>query len=99
MFCDIWQAKIPKSEDRYPELVVSLSKKADSTCETIEMRACVKEEKKVPLDYWTFVHGNPGGREKNIRPLFPFEVLPFFKLSLVEGNWIVVDKCISADIW
>ncbi len=77
-----------KSEDRYPELVVALSKMVDSPYETIEMRACVKEGK-VPLDYWTFVQGNPGGRNKKIRPLFPFEVLLFFNPLLVWGNWIV----------
>lgn len=99
--CDIWQANIT-SKDRYPNLEVALSRKVDSSYETIEMRACVKEEK-VPLDYWTFVQGNPRGFHKNIRPLLPCEVRLFFDLSHVEGkthrDWVVVDKHIPTDIW
>lgn len=47
----------------------------DNSYETIEMRAVGKEEK-IPLDYWSFVHGHAGGC-KNIRPLLPFEVFSF----------------------
>lgn len=73
--CDIWQAKLTKRDERYPNLVVRLSKMKDNSYETIEMRAVGKEEK-IPLDYWSFVHGHAGGC-KNIRPLLPFEVFSF----------------------
>ncbi|KAG0566378.1 hypothetical protein KC19_7G059400 [Ceratodon purpureus] len=75
--CKYCGANIISSEVRYPNLEVALSRNVDSAYETIEMRACVKEEK-VPRDYWSFVQGNPGSR-KNIRPLFPCEALSILR--------------------
>lgn len=69
------QAKLSKRDEKYPNLVVHLSKVKDNSYETIEMIAVAREDK-IPLDYWSFVEGHPGGC-KNIRPLLPIEVSSF----------------------
>ncbi|XP_024400544.1 DNA-directed RNA polymerase IV subunit 1 isoform X2 [Physcomitrium patens] len=69
--CKWCGANIKNPKDRYPNLVVTLSKMKDNSYETIEMKASVKEGK-LPLDYWNFVCGNPE-RVNNTRPLLPFE--------------------------
>jgi hypothetical protein len=64
---------VKNKEDRYPNLVVTVTKKNENSYETIEMKACAKDDL-VPSDYWDFVEGHPGGC-KSTRLLVPFEVL------------------------
>lgn len=77
----VWQVKL-KRDERYPNLVVRLSKMKDNAYETLEMKAVGREER-IPVDYWSFVQGHDG-ECKNIRPLFPFEVS--FLLSFISRS-------------